>query len=87
MAGRLNQPSSVQDDGPRGCKLLFVGNKRGFVNPVFYVPPEKGPANPVPAAAVIRKVRALSGFVWVKGSVGGPLSQLRTFRAQPRSVS
>ena len=23
MGGSLNQPSRVQDDGPRGCKLLF----------------------------------------------------------------
>ena len=25
MAGRLNQPSSVKDDGPTGCKLLLCG--------------------------------------------------------------
>ncbi len=76
MAERLNQPSRVQDDGPRGFKLLLVGNKRGFVNPVLYVPSEKGPANSVPAAAVIRKGRALSGCIWFKGSVGGRVSQL-----------
>ncbi len=76
MGGSQNQPSRVREDGPRGCKLLLVGNKRGFVNPVLYVPSEKGPANSVPAAAVIRKVRALSGFIGFKGSVGGPLSQL-----------
>ncbi len=76
MAGRLNQPSSVQDDGPRGCKLLLVGNKRGFVNPVVYVPAEKGPANSVPAAAVIGKVRAVSGYIGFKGIVGGPIGQL-----------
>ena len=27
MGGSLNQPSSVQDDGPMGCKLLLYGNK------------------------------------------------------------
>ncbi len=75
MAERLNQPSSVQDDGPRGCKLLLVGNKRGFVNPVLYLPSEKGPANSVPAAAVIREFRAFSGLFGFKGSVGGPLSR------------
>ncbi len=74
MAERLNQPSSVQDDGPRGCKLLLVGNKRGFVNPVLYVPSEKGPANYVPAAAVIRRSRALSGFIGRKASAGGFIS-------------
>ncbi len=76
MGVSLNQPSSVQDDGPPGCKLLLVGNKRRFVNRVLYVPSEKGPANSVPAAAVIRKVRALSGFIGFKGSAGGFLSQL-----------
>ena len=25
MAVRLNQPSSVKDDGPTGCKLLLCG--------------------------------------------------------------
>ena len=74
MGGSLNQPSSVQEDGPPGCKLLLVGNKTGLVSPL--APSEKGPANSVPAAAVIRKVRALSGFIGFKGSAGGPLSQL-----------
>ena len=27
MGGSLNQPSSVQDDGPMGCKLLLRGDK------------------------------------------------------------
>ncbi len=76
MAGRLNHPSSVQDDGPRCFELLFVGNKRGFVNPVLYVPSEKGPANSGPAAAVIRKVRACSGFIGFKGCRGGRLMQV-----------
>ena len=74
MDGSLNQPSSVQDDGPLGCKLLLVGNKKEDVSSM-YVPSEKGPANSVPAAAVIRKVQALSGFIGFKGSVGGLLSQ------------
>ena len=39
----LNQPSSVQDDGPLGCKLLLVGNKKRTC-PLLYVPSEKGPA-------------------------------------------
>ena len=37
---------------------------------------EEGPANYVPAAAVIRMVQALSGFIGFKGSVGGLVSQL-----------
>ena len=43
---------------------------------------EKGPANSVPAAAVIRKVQALSGFIGFKGSAGGSVSQLLNIRAQ-----
>ena len=27
MGESLNQPSSVQDDGPMGCKLLLHGDK------------------------------------------------------------
>ena len=29
MGESLNQPSSVQDDGPMGCKLLLCGDKVG----------------------------------------------------------
>ncbi len=76
MGESLNQPSSVQDDCPSGCKLLLVGNKSALVSAVLYVPSEKGPANSVPAAAVIRKVQALFGFIGFKGSVGGLTSQL-----------
>ena len=36
---------------------------------------EKAPANYVPAAAVIRRERALSGFTGCKGCVGGEASQ------------
>ena len=38
------------------------------------VPCQKAPANYVPAAAVIRRERALSGFIGRKGCVGGLLS-------------
>ena len=37
----------------------------------------------MPAAAVIRKMRALSGFIGFKGSVGGLLSQRSNATAQP----
>ena len=36
----------------------------------------------MPAAAVIRKVQALSGFIGFKGSVGGRLSQRLNVSAQ-----
>ena len=38
------------------------------------VPEEQAPANYVPAAAVIRRGRALSGMIGRKGRVGGLLS-------------
>ena len=38
----------------------------------------------MPAAAVIRKVRALSGFIGFKGSVGGMVSQPSNRGAQLR---
>ena len=38
-------------------------------------PKEEGVSNSVPAAAVIRRIQALSGFIGLKGCVGGPLSQ------------
>ncbi len=40
------------------------------------VPGEEAPANYVPAAAVIRMVQALFGFIGRKGFVGGLLSQM-----------
>jgi hypothetical protein len=40
------------------------------------VPEEEAPANYVPAAAVIRRGRALSGIIGRKGRVGGYLSQV-----------
>ena len=82
MGESLNQPSSVQDDGPPGCKLLLVGNKKRDLS-LLVCTFRKGPANSVPAAAVIRKVQALSGFIGFKGSVGGLLSQRLKGVAQP----
>ena len=38
------------------------------------VPFKKAPANYVPAAAVIRRERALSGFIGCKACVGGNIS-------------
>ena len=52
---------------PVGCKPLS-----GVKN--LTVAPEEAPANSVPAAAVIRKVQALSGFIGRKEFVGGLVS-------------
>ena len=58
---------------PRGgrrfsdCKLLSLGT-------IMTVPNKKAPANYVPAAAVKRRVQALSGITGCKGSAGGKTS-------------
>ena len=43
---------------------------------IVTVAEEEAPANYVPAAAVIRRERALSGFTGCKGCVGGMASQM-----------
>ena len=55
------------------CKgrIAIIGNDNGVT--VLY---QKAPANYVPAAAVIRRGRALSGFIGRKEFVGG-LASLR----------
>ena len=50
------------------------------------VPCQKAPANYVPAAAVIRRERALSGFIGRKACVGGLLSLRLKPEAQLRFV-
>ena len=60
------------------CKLLSQGKK------TVTVPCEKVTANYVPAAAVIRRWQALSGFTGCKGRVGGISSQSWNTEAQLR---
>ena len=50
-------------------KTTRLGNELGVM-----VPYQKAPANYVPAAAVIRRGQALSGFIGRKARVGGLLS-------------
>ena len=83
MGESLNQPSRVREDGPTDCKPLLSGSN-GSTSRVVRVPEEKASANSVPAAAVIRRMRALSGFIGFKGCVGGLLSQRLNCGAQLR---
>ena len=83
MGESLNQPSRVRDDGPTDCNPLLSGSKSSTCR-VVRVPEEKASANSVPAAAVIRRMRALSGFIGFKGCVGGRLSQWSNCGAQLR---
>ncbi len=47
------------------------------------VPEESASANSVPAAAVIRRMQALSGMIGRKASAGGYVSLLLKSKAQP----
>ena len=60
---------------------LSIGNDGKLT--VLY---QKAPANYVPAAAVIRRGRALSGFIGRKVCVGGLLSLRLKPEAQPQFV-
>ncbi len=55
---------------------FFYKGIKGGTCAVLHVLYELGSANSVPAAAVIRRIRALSGVIGLKGRVDGLLSQL-----------
>jgi hypothetical protein len=75
MAERLTQRRRVREEGLRVVNRCQGGRKvRGGNAPGLTVPPEEAPANSVPAAAVIQRVRALFGITGRKGRVGGILS-------------
>lgn len=58
-----------------GRKALLLGkNKYQLTAGTLTVPNEKATANYVPAAAVIRRWQALSGFIGRKARAGGSLS-------------
>jgi hypothetical protein len=63
--GRKPDPATPRGRrSPSGCKALFRGTN-------LTVPREEAPANYVPAAAVIRRGRALSGIIGRKARAGG----------------
>ena len=76
MGESLTQQRRVIDEALRGVKICQWGR-------IMTVPTEEAPANSVPAAAVIRRVRALSGIIGRKEFVGGTLSQMLKAQAQP----
>jgi hypothetical protein len=67
MGATLNEQRRVQEDAFRSVNCFSEGRERT-------VPQEEAPANYVPAAAVIRRGRALSGVTGRKGHAGGPVS-------------
>ena len=76
MGESLTQQRRVNEEALRGVKFCRWGRK-------MTVPTEEAPANSVPAAAVIRRVRALSGIIGRKEFVGGLLSLVLNAEAQP----
>ena len=67
MGATLNEQRRVQDDAFRSVNCFSRGRERT-------VPEESAPANYVPAAAVIRRGRALSGVTGRKAHAGGAVS-------------
>ena len=67
MRESVTQQCRVRDEGLRIVNRCHPGRK-------MTVPGEEATANYVPAAAVIRRWRALFGFIGRKGSVGGLLN-------------
>ena len=75
MGETLNEQCRVSDEGLWIVKLCCMGRMVILGNEYnVTVPYQKAPANYVPAAAVIRRGRALSGFIGRKACVGGLLS-------------
>ena len=74
MGETLNEQCRVSDEGLWIVKLCCMGRTTKLGNEFgMTVPCQKAPANYVPAAAVIRRERALSGFIGCKGCVGGQI--------------
>ncbi len=69
MGESLTQQRRVGDEGSRVVNPFSGGTK-------MTVPPEEAPANYVPAAAVTRRGRALSGFIGRKELVGRLVSRV-----------
>ena len=75
MGESLTEQRRVSDDGLRVVKLFDSGRKSEGGNALeVTVPKEQATANYVPAAAVIRRWRALSGIIGRKARAGGFLS-------------
>ena len=74
MEGTLNEQCRVSEEGLRIVKLCCKRKTVDIGNDVqVMVSYQKATANYVPAAAVIRRWQALSGFIGRKASAGGCL--------------
>ena len=87
MAERLTQRRRVREEGLRVVNRCREGRSPPGGNALgMTVPPEEAPANSVPAAAVIRRARALFGIIGRKAHVGGPLSLMVKGRGSTPSM-
>ena len=68
--GNPDAATARERSRPSGRKALSLGKNK------MTVPKEEAPANYVPAAAVTRRGRALSGITGRKGCVGGLISHV-----------
>ncbi len=77
MGESLTMRRRVNEEGLRVVKFFRLGIRDDGQYPSnLKVPGKEAPANSVPAAAVIRRVQALIGFIGRKGRVGGDVSQM-----------
>ena len=77
MGASLTKRRRVSEEGLRVVKLFRKGTRERGQYPLnLMVFCKEAPANSVPAAAVIRRVQALIGFIGRKGRVGGNESQM-----------
>ena len=77
MGGTLTEQRRVKEEGIRSVNFCYKGRKTDGGNDIrVTVLYEKATANYVPAAAVIRRWQALSGFTGCKGRAAGPASQM-----------
>ena len=75
MGESLTQQRRVCEEGLRVVKHCQEGRMTDDES-VVTVPLKEAPANSVPAAAVIRRVRALIGITGRKAYAGGLLSEM-----------
>ena len=77
MGETLTEQRRVKEEVIRYVNFCHRGRTMGIGNDIqVTVLYKKATANYVPAAAVIRRWRALSGFTGCKGRVGGNASQM-----------
>ena len=83
MGESLTQRRRVRDEGLRIVNLCQKGRTSTvLISGALTVPSKEAPANSVPAAAVIRRVQALSGIIGRKEFVGGIVSLVLKAEAQ-----